>query len=69
MIEDFAQFDECHSRYIAGHFDIGGQIHYKYGKGESGFYGDGSMVYGLVYNQIGAKAVADYNSEFFKYLY
>lgn len=46
---------------IADHFDIGGQIHYKYGKGKSEFYGDGSQVYGFVYNQIGAKAVADYN--------
>ena len=46
---------------ITDHFDIGGQIHYKYGKGESEFFGDGSPVYGLVYDQVGAKAVADYN--------
>ncbi len=40
-------------------FDIGGQLNYKYSKGSSAYLVDRPTI-GLVYNQVGLKAVADY---------
>lgn len=44
---------------LADRFDVGGRIYYKYGKGHSAFTGE--PTYGIVYNQAGVKAVADFN--------
>lgn len=44
---------------LADRFDVGGRIYYKYGKGQSAFTGE--PTYGIVYNQAGVKAVADFN--------
>ena len=46
---------------FAEHFDVGAQLNYKRGDGESAFIGDGAPGYDIKYNQIGLKAVADYN--------
>ena len=43
----------------AEHFDFGGQINYTHGKGRSAFTGE--PTWGIVYNQINLKGVADYN--------
>jgi len=44
---------------VSERFDIGGRIYYKYGTGESAPTG-AQPTWGIVYNQAGAKAVADY---------
>ena len=44
---------------ITKRIDIGGRLYYKYGTGTSAFTGE--PTYGIVYNQAGAKAVADFN--------
>ena len=41
--------------------DFGAQALFKYGKGHSAFIGEDYPILGLTYNQIGLKAVADYN--------
>lgn len=50
-----------HKKAIAEHFDVGVQLNYKYGNGDSVFIGDGTPGYSIKYNQIGLKAVGDYN--------
>lgn len=39
--------------------DFGGRLYYKYGEGHSAFTGE--PTWGLVYNQVGLKAVTDFN--------
>ena len=41
--------------------DFGAQALFKHGKGHSAFTGEEGPSWGLTYNQIGLKAVADYN--------
>ena len=41
--------------------DFGGQLLYKYSKGSSAYIGD-APTFGIVYNQVGLKAVADYTT-------
>ena len=41
--------------------DFGAQALFKHGKGHSAFTGEDYPTWGLTYNQIGLKAVADYN--------
>lgn len=43
---------------ISDRFDLGGRIYYKYGTGESA--PTGGPTWGIVFNQVGAKAVADF---------
>ena len=43
---------------ISDRFDLGGRIYYKYGTGKSA--PTGGPTWGIVFNQVGAKAVADF---------
>jgi len=46
---------------FAEHFDIGGQVNFKCGKGHSAYSGPESPTFDFFDNQIALKAVADYN--------
>ena len=46
---------------FAEHFDVGGQLNYKCGQGQSAYAGPGSPTFRFFNNQIAIKAIADYN--------
>lgn len=46
---------------FAEHFDVGGQLNFKCGKGRPEYSGPGSPTFEFFDNQVALKAVADYN--------
>lgn len=46
---------------FADHFDVGGQLSYRFSNGQTGYIGPETPDQTIKYNQIGLKTLADYN--------